>query len=261
MGENNYGQLGDGTFTNNLTPIKIVAEHVEKVYAFDVHSAFIKKGGSVWMMGGVWNYYSMFTEVWLGQHIPDLKTMFNTPTLIYTNDAKYVTLGENGMLVYKQGNTLQNLPLPIHFSECDQAVEMNPYFTDNNPEKRPYKISKISSGKAHILYMMSDGTLHTGGRSDYGARGRDDWKGYHGGFGRGPERSNFPQLSYTPKTFNHPKDTSNHLFRIQGNQLITTQPLDFETQPTHKIHVAAINSEGLHITKTFTIQVKGTKEP
>jgi len=65
---------------------------------------------------------------------------------------------------------------------------------------------------------------------------------------------------YTSTYSAFPDFTSNHFFRIEGDQLILKDPEGFRSKPNHKIRVTALTPKGLHITKTFTIQVKDTKK-
>jgi alpha-tubulin suppressor-like RCC1 family protein len=51
MGDNQYGQLGDGTTNNVNRPEQIVASNVTAIAAGDIHSLFLKKDGSLWGMG------------------------------------------------------------------------------------------------------------------------------------------------------------------------------------------------------------------
>jgi alpha-tubulin suppressor-like RCC1 family protein len=52
-GNNDYGQLCDGTITNKKAPVKIT-NNVSSVSAGCNHSLFIKTDGSLWACG--WNY-------------------------------------------------------------------------------------------------------------------------------------------------------------------------------------------------------------
>jgi len=52
MGENQYGQLGDGSFNNTNRPEQIVPGGVTAI-AGSGHSLFIKTNGSLWAMGGI----------------------------------------------------------------------------------------------------------------------------------------------------------------------------------------------------------------
>jgi alpha-tubulin suppressor-like RCC1 family protein len=51
MGENNSGQLGDGTYINTNRPEQIVASNVVAIAGGGQHSLFLKRDGSLWVMG------------------------------------------------------------------------------------------------------------------------------------------------------------------------------------------------------------------
>jgi len=51
MGDNTYGELGDGTTTQRNTPVQIVASGVTAIAGGDGFSLFLKNDGSLWAMG------------------------------------------------------------------------------------------------------------------------------------------------------------------------------------------------------------------
>ena len=51
MGNNGYGQLGNGNWSNQSSPVQIVDSGVAQVAASYEHSLFLKEDGSLWAMG------------------------------------------------------------------------------------------------------------------------------------------------------------------------------------------------------------------
>ena len=51
MGDNGYGQLGDGTINQTNRPEKIVVTNVTAIAGGYYHSLFLKSDGSLWAMG------------------------------------------------------------------------------------------------------------------------------------------------------------------------------------------------------------------
>jgi alpha-tubulin suppressor-like RCC1 family protein len=51
MGNNHYGQLGNGSYNNTNRPVQIMASGVTAIAAGYGHSLFIKSDGSLWGMG------------------------------------------------------------------------------------------------------------------------------------------------------------------------------------------------------------------
>src|SRR5664279_1840596 len=82
MGENAFGQLGDGTYNvvspyGTNRPEQIVASNVTAIAAGGHQSLFLKNDGSLWAMG--WNSYGQ-----LGDGSYD-STGINEPELIVSN--------------------------------------------------------------------------------------------------------------------------------------------------------------------------------
>ena len=57
MGNNRYGQLGDGTQTNRSTPVQVQSSGVTAIAVGYIHSLFLKSDGSLWGMGD--SYYGV----------------------------------------------------------------------------------------------------------------------------------------------------------------------------------------------------------
>ena len=60
MGDNEYGQLGDGTYNNSNRPEQIMASNVTAIAAGGWHSLFLKNDGSLWGMG--YNIYGQLGD-------------------------------------------------------------------------------------------------------------------------------------------------------------------------------------------------------
>jgi alpha-tubulin suppressor-like RCC1 family protein len=59
MGNNNYGQLGDGSTTQQPTPVQIATD-VSQAHGGAIHTVFIKTDNTVWSMG--YNGYSQLGD-------------------------------------------------------------------------------------------------------------------------------------------------------------------------------------------------------
>jgi alpha-tubulin suppressor-like RCC1 family protein len=60
MGNNDYGQLGDGSYNRTNRSEQLVASNVTAIAAREFHSLFLKSDGSLWAMG--WNYYGQLGD-------------------------------------------------------------------------------------------------------------------------------------------------------------------------------------------------------
>src|ERR1022692_560541 len=85
IGNNYYGQLGDGTTNPTNLPEMIVSSNVTAVAAGDNHSLFLKSDGSLWGMG-LNNY---------GQLGDGSNANTNQPEQIMASDVKAISSGFN----------------------------------------------------------------------------------------------------------------------------------------------------------------------
>lgn len=53
----------------------------------------------------------------------------------------------------------------------------------------------------------------------------------------------------------------NAVFKIDGNQVFTDEPIDYETQATYSIRVKSVDKEGLFFEKVLTVYVNNEREP
>ena len=154
-GLNHVGQLGLGTsatFTRPyLSPVKI-ADNVDKAAARLNSSAFIKKDGSLWVMG--YNEYAMFGPIGPNTVTP-LQIVSNASAISFgmyfysyvTSDGILYSSGRNNFGQLGDGTT--------------RAVQNGPAarITDN--------VALVSCGDDHVLVLKNDGSLWAAGLNEW----------------------------------------------------------------------------------------------
>ncbi|MGC9944352.1 MAG: hypothetical protein ABSE48_21205, partial [Verrucomicrobiota bacterium] len=96
MGENNVGQLGDGTKSNRSLPVLIVTNGVTSIAAGSSHTLFLKSDGSLWGTG-----YNLF-----GQLGDGTTNSMVTPEMIVTNGVTAIAAASNHSLFVKSDGSL-----------------------------------------------------------------------------------------------------------------------------------------------------------
>jgi alpha-tubulin suppressor-like RCC1 family protein len=93
MGNNNFGQLGDGTTTLRTTPVKI-ADGVIAAAAGDGFSLFLKSDGSLWGSGNS-NYGQLGVNGW-----------WNSTPVLLASGVTGMSAGDSHTLFLKSNSTL-----------------------------------------------------------------------------------------------------------------------------------------------------------
>ena len=112
MGRNCWGQLGNGTSIDQLSPIKICDKNINKIGVGSGHSFFIKDDGSLWGMGSV---------VGLQKEKPS--TDYLDPFQIFSGGVKNVEAGLYHSFAVKEDKSLWVVGLQVMdmgFSELEK---------------------------------------------------------------------------------------------------------------------------------------------
>ena len=159
MGNNQYGQLGDGTTNLHLLPEQIVPSDVTAIAAGAYHSLFLKSDGSLWAMG--WNYYGQ-----LGDGTMNLESL--RPEQIEPSHVTAIAAGASHSLFLKSDGSLWAMGWNSYGQLGDG--------TFNSESLSPEQIvsshvTAIAGGASHSLFLKSDGSLWAMGWNNYGQLG------------------------------------------------------------------------------------------
>jgi alpha-tubulin suppressor-like RCC1 family protein len=228
MGNNAYGQLGDGT-TNNCDLPELITNGVAAIAAGGSHSLFIRTNGSLWVMGynnygqlgdGTTNnsllpeqivpgnvtaisgglYHSLFVQsdgsMWAmgnnsaGQLGNGTYNNTNRPVQIMTNGVMAVAAGDFHSLFLKTNGSLWGMG---YNGENGQggALGDGTYNSTNKPEQIVTNgVMVIAAGSNFSLFIKTNGSLWAMGDDSFGQLG--DGGGLGGG-GDGQTETNRPE--------------------------------------------------------------------
>ncbi len=153
-GQNGYGQLGDGTISDQLLPVKIMSDVIQ-VSAGDGYTMILKTDGTLWACGN--NYY--------GQLGDGSKTNRNKPIQIM-NEVAAVSAGGNHTLAIKTDSTLWSWGRN-DIGELGDGTTIG----TSTPKRILSGITGASAGGMHSLAIKSDGTLLSWGYNYFGQLG------------------------------------------------------------------------------------------
>jgi alpha-tubulin suppressor-like RCC1 family protein len=167
MGNDYYGQLGDGIYnTNGLQgtnqPEKIVPGNVTAIAAGQGHSLFLKADGSLWGMG--WNQN--------GQLGDGTTNNVNRPEMIVASNVVAIAAGEAHSLFLKSDGSLWGMGDDVYGQLGDGSFAASaPYGTNRPEELVPGNVTAIGAGYFHSLVIQNGGSLWGTGQNVYGQLG------------------------------------------------------------------------------------------
>jgi alpha-tubulin suppressor-like RCC1 family protein len=157
MGDNYYGQLGDGTITQRDTPVQIASNGVTAIAAGNYHSLFIKNDGSLWVMGT-----SFDGELGIGIYGDSI-----TPSQIVTSGVIAIACGQAHSLFLKSDGSLWGMGYNSH-GQLGDGTTTNRY---SPVQIVGSGVTAITCGYNHSLFCKSDGSLWAMGDNGFGQLG------------------------------------------------------------------------------------------
>ena len=142
-GQNDYGQLGDGTTTNRLTPVSIASE-VVSVSTSTSHSLFIKADATLWAMGS--NVSGQLGDATTTRRLSPVQVAAgviyasanNGISLFLKTDGTLWGTGTNGYGRLGLGSGVTSTSTPVQIAAG---------------------VAHFAAGRTHVLFVKTDGTL------------------------------------------------------------------------------------------------------
>lgn len=162
MGDNDSGQLGDGTFNSTNLPEEIISSNVVAIVAGQNSSLFLKSDGSLWAMGND-------GEGQLGDGTYSSPTTgTNRPEQIAASNVTTIAAGYFHSLFVKNDGSLW----AMGFNQFGELGDGTYGYGTNLPEQIVASgVTAIAAGSQHSLFVKSDGSLWAMGFNGAGQLG------------------------------------------------------------------------------------------
>ena len=162
-GNNNSGQLGDGTTTTISIPVQVMTGVFAVSTGYE-YTMILKTDRSLWATGSNHAYFGGYYDLggWLGDGTGTSKT---TPEQIMT-DVSAVFCGNYHTMILKTNGTLWATGLN-NYGQFGDGTTTN----ISVPMQVMTGVSAVSCGHAHTMILKTDGTLWATGLNQYGQCG------------------------------------------------------------------------------------------
>jgi alpha-tubulin suppressor-like RCC1 family protein len=162
MGDNGWGQLGDGTFEPGINdactnvPEEIVASNVTTIAAGGAHSLFLKSDGSLWAMGK-----NLSGQLGDGAYGP-----VSRPEMIVSSNVTAIAAGGYFSLFLKSDGSLWAMG-DDSYGQLGDGDFAGEWANTNQPEEiAGSNVIAIAAGQYHSLFLKSDGSVWGMGQDD-----------------------------------------------------------------------------------------------
>ena len=168
MGWNNAGQLGNGSTSDSLVPIKIVESNVRAIALGHTHSLFLKTDGSLWGMGqngsGQLGDGTQTNRLNPVQVINSDGTAFSDIMRISAGDSHSVYLKSDGT-VWASGDNFNG-----QLGDGTTSQRINPVQVLKDDGTSLTGVTSVSAHNFHTIYHLVDGTIYAAGKNGFGMR-------------------------------------------------------------------------------------------
>ena len=161
VGDNTFGQLGDGTDSPWQTSRVQVATGVIDVAAGCYHSLFLKNDGALWAMGS-----DIDGELGDGAVNDGTDLQYQNPPVRVADGVKAVAAGNAHSLFLKNDGTLWAMGANSLGQLGDGTTTYR-----RTPVQIADSVTAVAAGDAHSLFLKNDNTLWAMGANDYGQLG------------------------------------------------------------------------------------------
>jgi uncharacterized repeat protein (TIGR02543 family) len=144
-GYNDDGELGDGTITSKISPVKIVPSGVISISAGGYHSLFLMDNESLWATGQ--NSYGQ-----MGDGITDLQL---SPVQIVPSGVTAIAAGGYHSLFLKDDGSLWGMG----YNDYGQLGDGTTVSQSSPVQILPSGVTAIAAGSYHSLFLKDDGSL------------------------------------------------------------------------------------------------------